>query len=123
MWDYVFSPRLMMIDAIAGLIAWIAFRVVRGRNPTTMLEWLVVAGITLVLRHAAPTGARAMPAGYVGQMGQMCLHEASRDDCLCAIDALEQQIGHSALVGLAVRMQMDLKLPPDFENALAGCRG
>jgi hypothetical protein len=126
MWDYVFSPRHMMFDAAAGVVFFLLFRVLRGggRQPS-MLEraaFLLVA-LSVSRWYLGGPPARAMPTGYVGQMVQACTQENSREDCLCAVDAVEAHIGHPALVQLAVRAGVNAALPRELLEALAQCRG
>jgi hypothetical protein len=125
MWSYVFSPRLMAIDAIAGLAAVLVFRIATGHAPRSFKAWLVIALLSTVLRHTFPgtPHARSMPIGYVGNMARFCMQNASRERCLCAVDTLKSRVGETDLVQLAVRVEVNRALPKDFLDALAGCSG
>src|SRR5262249_7261568 len=119
-WSYVFSPRLMTIDAIAGLAAMVVFRVVTGDRPRTFKAWFAVALLTTVLRHTFPgeSHPRSMPIGYVGNMARFCMRNASEERCLCAVDTLKARVGETDLIQLAVRVEVNGALPKDFLDAL-----
>ena len=125
MWSYVFSPRLMAIDAIAGLSAVLLFRIVTGDRPRTLKAWFAIALLTTVLRHTFPGSphARSMPIGYVGNMARFCMRNASQERCLCAVDTLKARVGETDLIQLAVRVEVNGTLPKDFLDALASCPG
>lgn len=125
MWSYVFSPRLMAIDAVAGLAAMLVFRIITGDRPRTLKAWFAIALLTTVVRHTFPgtRHARSMPIGYVGNMARFCMQHESRERCLCAVDALKAKVGEKDLIQLAVRVEVNGALPKDFVDALAGCQG
>jgi hypothetical protein len=124
MWDYVFSPRAMMVDAVAGLVVFVLFRLLRPSRPPSKLEWGAIVLITLVVQHWYSGGpsAHAMPTGYVGRMVQACTQEKSQETCLCAVDSLRERIGEPAVVRVAVRAEANSELPKEFLEALAECR-
>ncbi len=124
MWEHVFSPHAMMIDAAAGLVVFV-LRLLRPSRPPSKLEVGAIALVAVLVNHRYLTGsaARAMPTGYVGAMVQVCTQQESRDNCLCAVDALEKRIGEPAVVRLGVRAEVNLALPKEFLDALAECRG
>jgi hypothetical protein len=125
MWSYVFSPRLMAIDAAAGLAAALVYRIFTGEAPRTFKAWMMIALLGTVLRHTFPGThhARSMPIGYVGNMTRFCMQNESRERCLCAVDALKAKVGEKDLIQLAVRVEVNGALPKDFLDALAGCSG
>ncbi len=124
MWDYVFSPRLMMIDATAGLVVFVFFRLLRGNQPPSKLQFAMVA-LAASIAHHVLGGSRGpvMPTGYVGQMVQACMQEESRERCLCAVDSLKERVGESSLIRTAVAAEVNMALPKEFLEALAHCRG
>ena len=125
MWSYVFSPRLMAIDAVAGLSAALIYRLVTGQAPRSIKAWFMIALLSTVLRHTLPgtPSARSMPIGYVGNMARFCMRNASRERCLCAVDALKDRVGEKDLIQIAVRVEVNGALPKDFVDALASCSG
>jgi hypothetical protein len=125
MWNYVFSPRLMMIDAVSALVASLLVRVVLGHrdfSKRTMIAVMVTASIFSHWYQSRSRG-RSMPSGYVGRMAQACMQDESRERCLCAVDTLRERIGQIPLVKLGVRAEVNLALPQEFLDALAECPG
>jgi len=124
MWDYVFSTRHMTFDAAAGVVFFLLFRVLLGQRQPSFLGRLVFCALALAASHwylGGPRG-RAMPSGQIGTMAAMCAQEHSQDACLCAIDTIEERVGHPKLTQLAVRAEANGALPPDMVTALADCR-
>lgn len=123
MWDYVFSPRHMMFDAAAGVVCFLLFRVLFGRRQPSFLARLAFCAVALSASrwYLGGPSVRAMPTGQIGTMVAMCAQEHSRDTCLCAIDAVEERVGHPKLTQLAVRAEVNGALPPDIVTALADC--
>ena len=125
MWDYVFSPRHMMFDAACGVVILMVFRVLRRDRPPSMLDRaaFVLVAMSVGRWYLGGPAARAIPGGYVGEIMQVCVQEDSEEACLCAVDALEERLGHPALVQLGVRAEVNRALPPAILEALAQCRG
>jgi len=124
MWDYVFSPHAMMVDAAAGVVLAL-LRLLRPSRRPSKLEIAAIAlvAITINRRYAGGVSAGIMPPGYVGRMVQACMNDESRETCLCAVDALTARIGEPAVMKLAVRAEANLELPKEFVDALPDCRG
>jgi hypothetical protein len=125
MWDYVFSPHAMMVDAAAGLVAFVLFRLLRPGQPPSKIGFAAVALIATLINHHYQGGspARAMPTGYVGGMVQACARQESREACVCALDALKERVGEAGVMKLAVRTEANQELPQEVLDAVAGCRG
>ena len=125
MWDYVFSPHAMMVDAAAGLVAFVVFRLLRPGRPPSKIGYVAIALIASLINYhylgGSPAGA--MPTGYVGRMVEACAQQESQEACLCAVDALKKRVGDPAVMKLAVRAEANLELPKEFLDALADCRG
>jgi hypothetical protein len=125
MWEYVFSPRAMTVDAAAGVVAFVAFRLFRPGRQASKIGFVAIALIATLINHQHLGGspARAMPTGYVGRMVQACAQTEGQETCLCAFDALKERIGEPAVMKLAVRAEANLELPKEVLDAVADCRG
>src|SRR5262249_6379155 len=123
LWDYVFSPQAMLYDGLAGLISGVLFWVVIGHPARSLKAWCALALIGSVLRHTLPGAphARTIPSGHVGLLATLCMREASEEQCFCAVDALKERIGETALVQLGVRAEVNIELPTEFLDVLAEC--
>lgn len=123
LWDYVFSPQAMLFDGIAGLMSGVLFWFVMGHPARSVKAWLALALVGSMVRHMLPgvPQARTIPSGHVGLLATLCMRDASEEQCFCAVDALKERIGETALVQLGVRAEVNIALPEEFLDALADC--
>ena len=123
LWDYVFSPRAMLYDGMAGLISGVFFWFVMGHPARSLKAWFALALVGSLVRHMIPGApdARAIPSGHVGLLATLCMRDASEEQCFCAVDALRERIGETALVQLGVRAEVNIELPREFLDVLAEC--